>query len=62
MIEILPNMTVEMLAEILEANKARDVEAYIRVESIKGKPCAYLVREPLIPRESVPTLLRTQAE
>lgn len=49
MINILPGMTVEMLAEILEANKGRDVEAYIRVESIKGKPVAFLVREPRIP-------------
>ncbi|MDB6103330.1 MAG: hypothetical protein JWO52_3329 [Gammaproteobacteria bacterium] len=62
MINILPGMTVQMLAEILEANKGRDVEAYIRVESIRGKPCAFLVREPRIPVSNSPALLLRQGE
>lgn len=59
-VQIHPGMTVEQLAQILEQNKGRDIEAYIRIESIAGKPCGYLVREPRIP-QSIPTLLR-QAE
>lgn len=49
MIQILTDMTVAMLVEILEANESRGMECYIRVESIRGKPYAYLVREPRIP-------------
>lgn len=49
MITIHPEMTVAQIAQILEQNKGRDVECYIRVETILGKPVAYLVREPRIP-------------
>jgi hypothetical protein len=48
-IQIHPEMTVAQIAKILEQNKGRDVECYIRVETIRGKACAYLVREPRIP-------------
>lgn len=50
MIHITPNMTVEQLSKLVEACKSvSDVEVYIRIESIKGKPVAFLVREPRIP-------------
>lgn len=61
MIDIHPHMTVEQLAAILDQNRGRDVEAYIRIESIRGKPTAYLVREPRIPLATA-SLLRRQAE
>jgi len=56
-IQIHPNMTVSQIAEILEQNKGRDVESYIRVETILGKPVAYLVREPRIPILAAPPQL-----
>jgi hypothetical protein len=59
-IDIHPGMTVEQLAAILDQNRGRDVEAYIRIESIRGKPTAYMVREPRIP--VISPLLRKQAE
>lgn len=61
-IQITPNMTVEQLSEILERHKGRDVETFIRIETIRGKPCAYLVREPRIPLNIAPVLLARQAE
>ena len=61
MITLHPNMTIEQIAKILDENRGRDVEVYVRVESIRGKPNAYLVREPRIPVSSV-ALLKAQAE
>lgn len=61
-IQIKPDMTVAQIAQILEQNKGRDVETYIRIETIRGKPCAYLVREPRMPPGQLPSLLRAQAE
>jgi hypothetical protein len=49
-IQITPNMTVEQLSKLVETCKSvSDVEVYIRIESIRGKPVAFLVREPRIP-------------
>lgn len=60
---ITPTMTVKQLGEILEQNKGRDVETYIRIETIRGKPCGYLVREPRIPViPAIPNLMRRQAD
>lgn len=61
-IQIHPNMTVEQLGEILEQHKGRDVETYVRVETIRGKVCAYLVREPRIPVIPRAPLFSRQAE
>ena len=61
-IQIKPDMTVQQIADILEQNKGRDVEAYIRIETIRGTPCAYLVREPRIPLITAPVLLARQAD
>ncbi len=56
-----PQMTLQQMGEIVEASKLeRGIECYIRVESIAGKPVAYLVREPRIPTSNV-GLLRPQA-
>lgn len=41
--------TVGEIAEILEANKGVDVEVYVRIETIRGKPVAFMVREPRMP-------------
>lgn len=57
MIVIDPTMTVLQLAELVEANKARDTEVYVRIESYKGRPVAYLVREDTS-RSSIPKYLR----
>lgn len=62
MIVLHPGMTIEDLAKILDENKGRDVEAYIRVESIRGKPNAFLVREPRIPVIPAISILKRQAE
>jgi len=61
-VQIKPDMTVQQIADILEQNKGRDVESYIRIETIRGKPVAYLVREPRIPLTTAPVLLVRQAE
>ncbi len=50
MIQIFPNTTVEQISKLLEDCKGvSDVEIYVRIESIRGKPIAFLVREPRIP-------------
>lgn len=59
-VQIHPHMTVEQLAAILDQHKGSDVESYIRIETIKGKPVGYLVREPRIPISDKPGLLRRQ--
>lgn len=61
-IQIHPEMTVTQIAAILEQNKGRDVETYVRIETIRGKPCAYLVREPRMPLGQLPSLMRAQAD
>lgn len=63
MIQIFPNTTVEQLAKILDDCKSvSDVEVYIRIESIRGKPCGFLVREPRMPVASTVGMLRRQAD
>jgi hypothetical protein len=62
-IQIFPNTTVAQLAQMVEDCKSvSDVEVYIRIESIKGKPVGFLVREPRIPVIRDVPLLSTQAE
>jgi hypothetical protein len=56
-ITIAPSMTVQQIAELVEANKARDTDVYVRIESIKGRPIAYLVREDTS-RSWIPKYLR----
>lgn len=51
MIALTPMTTVGEIAELLEANKGRDVETYVRIETIRGRPVAYLVREPRMPAQ-----------
>lgn len=57
MVTIAPSMTVQQIAELVEANKARDTEVYVRIESFKGKPIAFLVREDTS-RSWIPNYLR----
>lgn len=52
-----PSMTLAQVAEIVEANKARDLDVYVRIESYKGKPIAFLVRENTS-RSWIPPFLR----
>jgi hypothetical protein len=59
-VTIAPSMTVQQIAEIVEANKAHDMDVYVRIESYQGKPYAYLVREDTS-RSWIPQYLR-QAE
>jgi len=57
---ILPTTTVAQIAEMLEQQrKVSDVEVYVHIEVIQGKPVAYVVREPRIP--VLPNILRKQA-
>lgn len=58
---ISPSMTVAQIAELVEAHKARDTEVYVRIESYKGKPQAFLVRE-AANTSWIPPMLRRQAE
>lgn len=59
-VTISPSMSVAQIAELVEANKARDMAVYVRIESYKGKPVAFLVREDTS-RSWIPKYLR-QAE
>lgn len=61
-VQLHPTMTVQQIADILDQNRGRDVECYIRIETIRGKPIGYLVREPRIPASHTPVFLRKQAE
>lgn len=61
-VEILPTTTVAEIAKVLDENRGRDVDCYVRIETIRGKPCAYLVREPRMPASSPVGLLVRQAE
>jgi hypothetical protein len=54
-ITISPSMTVQQIAELVETNKVRDMDVYVRIESVGGKPFAYLVSEA---RTWIPPLLR----
>lgn len=61
MIQIFPNTTVSQLAQIIEdCRSTSDVEVYIRIESIRGKPCGFLVREPRIPVSSPLAMRQTK--
>lgn len=63
MIQIFPNTTVEQLSKLVEDCKSTsDVEVYVRIESIRGKPCAFLVREPRIPVFKLVPLTSRQAD
>ena len=57
-ISISPTMTVAELAKLVEAHRGSGVECYIRIESIRGKPVGFLVREPRIP--VLPTIALTR--
>lgn len=57
MVTISPSMTVQQIAELVEANKARDMDVYVRIESFRGKPIAFLVREDTS-RSWIPNYLR----
>lgn len=43
---ISPSMTVVQIAELLEQHAVPDLDVYVRIESIRGKPVAWLMREP----------------
>jgi hypothetical protein len=44
-ITIAPSMTVLQIAALVESLHALDTEVYVRIESVHGKPVAFLVRE-----------------
>jgi hypothetical protein len=56
-ITIAPSMTVAQIAELVEQHRARDTEVYVRIESFKDKPVAFLVREDTS-RSWIPKYLR----
>lgn len=58
---IAPSMTVQQIAELCAEHSTPDCEVYVRIESIRGKPIAHLVREKH-PHDDVPMFLRRQAE
>lgn len=58
---IAPSMTVAQIAELVEQHKARDMDVYVRIESFRGKPIAYLMREETN-RSWIPPVLRQQAD
>lgn len=57
MITISPSMSVAQIAELVEQHKARDTTVYVRIESFRGKPIAFLVREDTS-RSWIPPFLR----
>lgn len=60
---ITPTMTVLQLADLIERHEEPGFDVYIRVESVKGKPVSYLIREPLVVSEWIPpAIARRQAE
>lgn len=59
-IVITPNTTVWQIALMCQKYSTADSEVCARVESVKGRPVAFLVRHRV--DESVPMLLRRQAE
>jgi hypothetical protein len=58
---IAPSMSVTQIAELLEAHRTPGVDVYVRIESVRGKPVAFLVRE-RENREWIPPVIRRQAE
>lgn len=60
-ITITPTMTVQQLADLIEQHSAPKFDVYIHIESVRGKPVAFLVREPVIDREWIPPTIRRQA-
>lgn len=59
-IPISPRLTVKQIAALCAHLSGPTGWVYVRVESVKGKPVAYLVRE--LPDESIPPFLRRQAD
>lgn len=56
---ILPNTTMEQIAEMCAMFSTNAVEVYARIETVNGKPVAYLTRKSS--QEEVPDFLRRQA-
>lgn len=56
-VTISPSMSVAQIAELVEQHKARDTVVYVRIESYKGRPIAFLVREDTS-RSWIPQYLR----
>lgn len=59
-LQILPTTTVEQIAEMCRAFSDDAAEVICRVESVNGKPVAFLVRESRS-EQIIPTFLRRQA-
>jgi hypothetical protein len=62
MITIAPSMTVQQIADLLEQHQRRDTAVYVRIESCRGRPIAYMVREDNNYADIPPFLRQTQAE
>ncbi len=58
-LQILPNSTVEQIAEMCRAFSDNDSEVMCRIECVGGKPVAFLMREPRAAQ--IPNFLRRQA-
>jgi hypothetical protein len=58
---IAPSMTVTQIAELVERHRSPNTECYVRIESVRGKPVVFMVREPVNASNFIPPLLRHQA-
>lgn len=56
-IVISPSMTVAQIAELVEQHATPDRDTYVRIESVRGKPVCFLVREQ-VSKEWIPPMLR----
>ncbi|HEY1898621.1 MAG TPA: hypothetical protein VGG49_02400 [Steroidobacteraceae bacterium] len=59
-VRLLPSFTVEQIASLCQHLSTPEREVYARIESVQGKPVAYLVRG--APSDSIPPFLRRQAD
>lgn len=57
---IAPSMTVTQIAALLDEHQEDGKEVFVRIESINGKPVAFLVREE-VSLSWIPPAIRRQA-
>jgi len=56
-VTISPSMTVTQIAELVSQHQEEGKEVFVRIESINGKPVAFLVREE-VSLSWIPTMRR----
>lgn len=59
-VTISPSMTVQQIAELVAQQQEDGKEVFVRIESINGKPVAFLVREE-VSLSWIPPAIRRQA-